>query len=79
MPLIGAVSEYFRRSAAERSREAQVRAIARGVIPWPSVTPGYVLRGDGTLAVVRAMGYRLGQGYFWSRPAPAEQLTPLLG
>ena len=51
--MIGAVSEYFRRSAAERSREAQVRAVARGVIPWPSVTPGYELKDDGTLAVDR--------------------------
>ena len=30
------------------------------------------------LDVVKAMGYRLGQGYFWSRPVPSDQVTPLL-
>jgi site-specific DNA recombinase len=49
--MIGAVSEYFRRSAAERSREAQIRAVARGVVPWPNATPGYVVGDDGVLEV----------------------------
>jgi DNA invertase Pin-like site-specific DNA recombinase len=43
--MLGAVSEYHRRTAKERSAEAQARAVARGVLPWPNVTPGY-LRGD---------------------------------
>ena len=47
--MLGAVSEYQRRTAAERSREAQVRAVARGVLPWPNVTPGYVRGEDGVL------------------------------
>lgn len=47
--MLGAVSEYQRRTAAERSREAQVRAVARGVLPWPNVTPGYLRRDDGVL------------------------------
>ena len=41
--------EYQRRTAAERSREAQARAIARGVIPWPNIPPGYLRDEDGRL------------------------------
>jgi site-specific DNA recombinase len=44
--MIGAVSEYYRRSIKERSGEAQARAIARGVAPWPKIPPGYA-RGVG--------------------------------
>ncbi len=47
--MLGAVSEYARRTAAERSAEAQRRAVARGVIPWPKVPPGYVRGEDGSL------------------------------
>lgn len=47
--MLGAVSEYQRRTSAERSREAQARAVARGVLPWPNVPPGYVKGGDGVL------------------------------
>jgi DNA invertase Pin-like site-specific DNA recombinase len=43
----GLVAEYQRRSGKERSAEAQARAIARGVVPWPKVTPGYVRGEDG--------------------------------
>ena len=43
--MLGAVAEYQRRTSAERSGEAQARAVARGVPPWPNVTPGY-MRGD---------------------------------
>ena len=49
--MIGAVSEYQRRTAAERSREAQARAIARGVAPWPNIPPGYARGADGRLVV----------------------------
>lgn len=47
--MIGAVSEYYRRSVRERSGEAQARAVARGVAPWPNVPPGYRRRQDGRL------------------------------
>jgi DNA invertase Pin-like site-specific DNA recombinase len=47
--MLGAVSEYARRTAAERSAEAQRRAVARGVIPWPNVPPGYLRGDDGVL------------------------------
>jgi site-specific DNA recombinase len=44
--MLGAVSEYYRRSAGERIGESQAQAIARGVPPWPSVCPGYRRRED---------------------------------
>lgn len=47
--MLGAISEYVRRAARERSREAQARAVARGVVPWPRIPPGYRRRPDGTL------------------------------
>lgn len=47
--MIGAVSEYYRRSVGERSREAQAMAVARGVPPWPNIPPGYVRGEDGRL------------------------------
>jgi site-specific DNA recombinase len=47
--MLGAVSEYQRRTAAERSREAQARAMARGVAPYPNVPPGYQRGEDGVL------------------------------
>ena len=49
--MLGAVSEYQRRTAAERSREAQARAIARGVAPWPNIPPGYARGSDGRLMI----------------------------
>ncbi|MBV9337589.1 MAG: recombinase family protein [Solirubrobacterales bacterium] len=49
--MMGAVSEYFRRSAKERSAEGQARAVARGATPWARVPLGYTRRGDGTLEV----------------------------
>ncbi|MDA0169192.1 recombinase family protein [Solirubrobacter taibaiensis] len=45
--MLGAVSEYFKRSAKERSGAAVQRAINRGVPPWPNVTPGFVRGEDG--------------------------------
>lgn len=47
--MLGAVAEYARRTAAERSGEAQARAVARGVLPYPNVPPGYVRGADGVL------------------------------
>ncbi len=47
--MLGAVSEYQRRTAKERSGEAQARAVARGVLPYPNVPPGYVRAPDGRL------------------------------
>lgn len=47
--LLGAVSEYQRRTAKERSAEGQVRAIARGVVPWAGAIPGYLRGEDGRL------------------------------
>lgn len=62
--MLGTVSEYTRRTAAERSREAQARAVARGVAPWPNGPPGYVRAEDGrltpnTLAPVVAEAFRM--------------------
>jgi site-specific DNA recombinase len=48
--MLGAVSEYQRRTAAERSADAQRRAVARGVAPWPNIPPGYRRGDDGRLA-----------------------------
>lgn len=47
--MASAVHRYVRRVAAERSREAQVRAVSRGVIPFPNVPPGYRRGDDGRL------------------------------
>lgn len=47
--MLGAVAEYARRTAAERSGEAQARAVERGVLPWPNVPPGYIRGADGVL------------------------------
>jgi DNA invertase Pin-like site-specific DNA recombinase len=47
--MLGAVSEYFRRSIKERSSEGQARAVARGATPWSRVPIGYVRLDDGTL------------------------------
>jgi DNA invertase Pin-like site-specific DNA recombinase len=46
--MMGAVSEYFRRSAKERSSEGQARAVARGAVPWAREQLGYSRRTDGT-------------------------------
>jgi site-specific DNA recombinase len=47
--MLGAVAEYARRTAAERSGEAQARAVARGVLPWPNIPPGHRRGDDGVL------------------------------
>jgi site-specific DNA recombinase len=45
--MMGMVSEYFRRSTAERTRDAQAAAIRRGVAPYGRVPAGYRKRADG--------------------------------
>ena len=47
--VLGTMSEYYRRSAKERSGEAQARAVARGVCPFPSIPPGYDRDEEGPL------------------------------
>lgn len=47
--LLGAVSEYQQRSSGERSREAVIRSVARGVLPYSNVPPGLRKRKDGIL------------------------------
>jgi DNA invertase Pin-like site-specific DNA recombinase len=47
--MLGAVAEYTRRTAKERTKEAQARAVARGVLPWPHVPPGYIRGPNGVL------------------------------
>jgi DNA invertase Pin-like site-specific DNA recombinase len=61
--MLGTVSEYQRRTAAERSREAQTRAIARGVAPWPNIPPGYVRGANGRLVVDEAAAAAVKQAY----------------
>ena len=82
--MIGAVSEYHRRSARERSHEAQAMAVARGVCPFPSIPPGYVRREDGVLTptadapvVAEAFGMRAdGETIAAVRAFLAEQGIP---
>jgi len=38
--IIGAMNEFVTRQARERGAEAQARAVARGVPPWPNLPPG---------------------------------------
>jgi site-specific DNA recombinase len=45
--MLGAVAEYHRRSTRERTREAQRRAVARGVAPYAHIPLGYVKGADG--------------------------------
>jgi DNA invertase Pin-like site-specific DNA recombinase len=47
--MLGAVSEYQRRTAKERNGHAQRDAVERGVAPWPNIPPGYVRGEDGVL------------------------------
>ena len=44
--------EYARRTAAERSTEAQARAVDLGVVPWP-IPPGLRRRDDGSVEADR--------------------------
>lgn len=45
--MLGVVSKHHRCTAKERSGKAQARAVVRGVLPWPKVTPGYPCSEDG--------------------------------
>lgn len=45
--MLGAVSEYYRRSVKERSGEAQARAVAAGKIPFPNVPPPLRINEEG--------------------------------
>jgi site-specific DNA recombinase len=45
----GMVAEYYRRAAGERTGEAQRRAVARGVCPYPNIPPGLRRGDDGVL------------------------------
>jgi DNA invertase Pin-like site-specific DNA recombinase len=47
--LLGAFAEYYRRTTGERVREAHIRAVARGVVPYPGATPGYRRTDEGKL------------------------------
>jgi site-specific DNA recombinase len=49
--MLGAMSEYQRRTTKERSAEAQARAVERGVLPYPNVPAGYLRGDDGRLRV----------------------------
>jgi site-specific DNA recombinase len=69
--MMGAVSEYFRRSAKERSAEGQAAAVARGATPWARVPLGYSRRDDGTLEVDPA-GAQIAQRAFAMRAAGAS-------
>lgn len=44
--MVGAVHEYVRRSAREKSAEAQADAVGRGVCPFSAVPPGLALDAD---------------------------------
>jgi site-specific DNA recombinase len=63
--MLGAVSEYARRTTSERTADSKRRAVARGVAPYPNVPPGYRRREDGRLephpeqATVIADAFRL--------------------
>jgi hypothetical protein len=48
--LVGAVSEYYRRSIRERAGAAQKRSVARGVCVYPNTPLGYIRNDDGTLS-----------------------------
>lgn len=52
--VMGAFAEYYRRSAAERSKAGQIDAVARGVPPFPSVPVGLRRREDGRLEATDA-------------------------
>jgi DNA invertase Pin-like site-specific DNA recombinase len=38
---LGLVAQYHSDTTVERTREAQAKAIARGIPPWPGASPGY--------------------------------------
>jgi DNA invertase Pin-like site-specific DNA recombinase len=50
--MLGAVSEYHRRTTAERVSRSHMEAIGRGVVPYPVDLPCYRKGDDGVLVVV---------------------------
>jgi DNA invertase Pin-like site-specific DNA recombinase len=44
-----AADRFSRRQNAEKSRAAVLRAVERGVVPWPNIPPGYTRGEDGLL------------------------------
>jgi site-specific DNA recombinase len=77
--LLGAVSEYARRSAKERSGEAQAVAVERGVVPFPTIPPGY-RRGEGGVLVVEPTEAEVVRAAFEARAdgATIEQVRGIL-
>lgn len=59
----GMVAEYYRRAGGERTAAAQARAVARGVLPYPQVPPGYRRQHDGTLAVEAAEAHAVAEAF----------------
>jgi DNA invertase Pin-like site-specific DNA recombinase len=63
--MLGMVAEYHRRVTAERTAGAKVRAIGRGVAPFPNIPPGYrrgddnVIEPDPDVAPVIAEAFRM--------------------
>lgn len=50
--VLGLMAEYHRRTTADRAGSAQIAAVARGVLPFPNVPPGYIKAdrdGDGVV------------------------------
>lgn len=47
--MLGMVAEYYSRSVGERLAAGKAANVARGVPPFPRITPAYVRRADGTL------------------------------
>jgi DNA invertase Pin-like site-specific DNA recombinase len=50
--MMGAVSQFYREQAGEKSRAGQASAVARGALPWARVPWGYRRRADGTVEPV---------------------------
>lgn len=47
--VFGAVAQFYREQAGEKSRAGQAAAVARGAVPWSRTSLGYRRREDGTL------------------------------
>ena len=60
------------RGPEDRAIPAAVASLA-GALALDTLAEGVETADE--LAAVRAMGYRLGQGYYWSEPVPADVLT----
>jgi DNA invertase Pin-like site-specific DNA recombinase len=47
--MLGVMAESYARSVAERTAASKARNVAKGVPPFPQITPAYQRRADGTL------------------------------